>query len=150
MEKTSPALPFVILCRTASGLGFGQGPGPSHLQLSYPRFSSGRGAGIWPGVPGRRRCPPTSVTREGSSCPASRTLSRGASSRPRAGELWTRNPGSPAFTVAFSTGLLRCLNPGLRRSGFGRKSDFGKRKGEGVSPPLSPKSTSGSFRQSSC
>lgn len=48
-------------------------------------------------------------------------------------------------------GLARSLNPGRRRPSFGRKSDFGKRKGEGATPPpRSPKSTSGSFSLRSC
>lgn len=32
-------------------------------------------------------------------------------------------------------GLARSLNQGPQRSGFGRKSDFGKRQGEGSKPP---------------
>lgn len=139
---------YFVALRRAEALV--KNPGQAACSSLTRASCRGRELGPGQGYQGRRKVSQTRLTWAGGRGPDPRTLGWGGSVWPRACELSTRSPVSPALSRA-SLLASRCLNPGQRRPDFGRKkNDFGKRKGEGASPPRSSKSMRGSFSLRSC
>lgn len=131
-KKTKPDPPVCLtLLRCAGPEAWGEDPSQAACNALTRASLRGRG----PGAPGRWRGSPKRPS------PGGRARPRASDSRlgreRLASGLGAVDPKSEVALPlpGLFPGLARCLNQGPQHSGFGRKSDFGKRQGEGSKPP---------------